>query len=62
MVPGVFEDVPWSTGRVLGVTIARLRAAGCEPAMLEVLRDVDEAADLPAGWREWARGEVEAAA
>lgn len=62
MAPGVFDGVPWSTGRVLAVTLERLRAAGCEPALLETLRDVDEAADLPAGWREWARGGVEAAA
>jgi rSAM/selenodomain-associated transferase 1 len=62
MVPGVFDGVPWSTGRVLDATMARLRAAGCEPAMLETMRDVDEAADLPAGWLEWARGNVEAAA
>ena len=62
MVPGVFDGVPWSTARVLEATVARLRAAGCEPAMLETMRDVDEAADLPAGWREWARGDVEAAA
>jgi rSAM/selenodomain-associated transferase 1 len=62
MVPGVFDDVPWSTERVLDATLARLRAAGCEPAMLETLRDVDRAADLPPGWRAWARGEAEEAA
>ena len=62
MVDGVFDGIAWSTDRVLDATLARLRAAGCEPAMLETLRDVDAAADLPPGWREWARGEVEATA
>jgi len=54
MVPGVFEGIAWSTGDVLDTTLARLRAAGVEPALLETLADVDEAADLPPGWREWA--------
>lgn len=62
MVPGAFEGIAWSTGEVLGATLARLRAAGCEPALLETLRDVDTAADLPPGWRAWATGGVEAAA
>ncbi|HEV7587803.1 MAG TPA: TIGR04282 family arsenosugar biosynthesis glycosyltransferase [Longimicrobium sp.] len=61
MVEGLFDGIAWSTDRVLDATLARLAAAGCAPAMLEPLRDVDEAADLPPGWREWARGEVEAA-
>ena len=61
-VPGVFDGIAWSTGEVLGATLARLRAAGCEPAMLETLRDVDVAADLPPGWRGWAMGGMEAAA
>jgi rSAM/selenodomain-associated transferase 1 len=62
MVPGVFDGIAWSTGEVLAATLTRLRAAGCEPALLETLRDVDVAADLPPGWRAWAMGEVEAAA
>ena len=62
MVGGVFDGIAWSTERVLEATLARLRAAGCAPAMLEPLRDVDTAADLPPGWRAWALGEVEAAA
>jgi glycosyltransferase A (GT-A) superfamily protein (DUF2064 family) len=40
---------------VLAVTLARMRAAGIEPALLETLSDVDEVSDLPAGWAEWAR-------
>jgi hypothetical protein len=61
MVPGVFDGIAWSTATVLEATQARLRAAGCEPALLETLADVDQAADLPAGWREWARGAAEVA-
>lgn len=56
MIPGVFHRVPWSTGDVLARTLERMRAAGVEPALLDTLADVDEAADLPAGWAEWARG------
>lgn len=62
MIPGLFDGVPWSTSAVFGATVDRLRAAGCEPALLERLADVDEAADLPAGWRDWACAETEAAA
>jgi uncharacterized protein len=62
MIPGIFDGVPWSTPAVLDATRARLRAAGASVAMLETLADVDEAADLPAGWREWARGADAAAA
>jgi rSAM/selenodomain-associated transferase 1 len=52
MVPGVFDGIAWSTDGVLAATLARLAAAGCAPALLEPLRDVDVAADLPPGWRE----------
>lgn len=62
MVTGVFGGIAWSTDRVLATTLERLRAAGCEPALLEELGDVDRATDLPDGWREWAMGTTEAAA
>jgi len=62
MIAGIFDGVPWSTPRVLDETLARLRAAGIRVAMLETLADVDEAADLPAGWREWATSGEGAAA
>lgn len=55
MIGAVFVDVPWSTDRVLARTLEILREAGSEPALLETLGDVDEAADLPAGWANWAR-------
>ena len=54
MAAGAFDGMPWSTGRLLDATLARLRASGVEPALLETLADVDTADDLPAGWREWA--------
>jgi hypothetical protein len=53
-VPEVFQGIAWSTAEVLAATVARLREMGIEPALLETLGDVDEAADLPPGWREWA--------
>ncbi len=53
-VSGVFGGIAWSTGEVFAATVARLREAGIEPALLEALADLDEAADLPPGWREWA--------
>jgi len=62
MIGGIFDGVPWSTPRVLDATLARLRDAGASVAMLETLADVDEAADLPAGWREWAAGAEAASA
>jgi len=49
MIPGLFDGIAWSTEGVLDATLARLAAAGCTPALLEPLRDVDVAADLPPG-------------
>jgi uncharacterized protein len=49
-VPAAFDEVPWSTDRVLATTVDRLRSAGIEPVLLETLRDVDRAADLPDGF------------
>lgn len=46
----LFREVPWSTERVLPVTLQRLREAGLGAVTLEELRDVDEVEDLPAGW------------
>jgi rSAM/selenodomain-associated transferase 1 len=62
MIGGIFYDVPWSTPQVLDATLARLRAARASVAMLETMADVDEAADLPPGWREWAVRAEESAA
>jgi len=48
--PSLFRGIPWSTPRVLAMTLERLRAEGVEPALLPRLTDVDEAKDLPPGW------------
>jgi rSAM/selenodomain-associated transferase 1 len=53
-IEGIFAGIEWSTSSVLRATLERLRAAGAEPAILEVLSDVDTVADLPPGWREQA--------
>ena len=47
--PHAFHGIAWSTERVLAQTLARLRSAGIEPFLLEMLADVDEAADLVIG-------------
>lgn len=52
MVPGLFTGIAWSTGEVFAHTLERLRAAGVEPALLEVLGDVDRVEDLPPGWED----------
>lgn len=51
-VEGIFEGIAWSTPGVLAATLERLQTAGISPALLETLRDVDEAEDLPPGWLE----------
>jgi rSAM/selenodomain-associated transferase 1 len=61
-VDGVFDGVPWSTADVFARTVGRLKSAGIDPAVLPVLADVDEVADLPPGWREWAVGGTSAGA
>lgn len=43
----LFEDVPWGTAQVLGVTLRRATAAGRSVTRLVVLRDVDRPEDLP---------------
>lgn len=62
-IDSVFDGIPWSTAEVFERTVHKLRSAGIEPVVLPVLADVDEAADLPEGWREWAvDGEIETGA
>ena len=51
--PRLFEQMPWSTDRVLTLTRERLAEAGLRWIELAPLRDVDEADDLvhlPPGW------------
>lgn len=47
-----FADVPWSTPGVLEATVARLRASGIEPHLLDLCSDVDVPGDLERLWRE----------
>ncbi|MCB1054192.1 MAG: TIGR04282 family arsenosugar biosynthesis glycosyltransferase [Acidobacteria bacterium] len=42
----IFEDVPWSTDRVLETTLERCRGLGLEPALLPRGHDVDTPEDL----------------
>lgn len=50
-MPEVFRDITWSTAAVFRETMERFRKVGVEPAILETLRDVDRAEDLPQEWR-----------
>ena len=45
-VAGIFDRIDWSTERVFDQTLARLRAAGIEPALLPRLADCDRPEDL----------------
>ena len=62
MTSELFHGIPWSTGEVFDTTMAKLRALGITPALLPALGDVDVAADLPEGWREWAMEDSEVTA
>lgn len=46
--PGLFQHIPWSTDRVLSLSLQTCREAGLEVALLRTLRDVDTPADLEA--------------
>jgi rSAM/selenodomain-associated transferase 1 len=48
-IPQLFDDIPWSTGATLAVTLERAAAARLRVALLEERRDIDTAAD----WRAW---------
>lgn len=51
-VPFLFEDMEWSTPRVLSETLLRLATHGIGPAILPELADIDTAEDL-AQWPEF---------
>ena len=44
--PAIFDDIHWSTGRVLDQIVAAGRAAGLTVALLDPVADVDTVADL----------------
>jgi rSAM/selenodomain-associated transferase 1 len=46
--PEPFEDIPWSTPRVLATTLERCETAGLAVSLLDEWRDIDTAADLAA--------------
>lgn len=46
LAPELFQGVPWSTGRVLEVTLDRCRELGLEPMLLPSGWDVDRPPDL----------------
>jgi glycosyltransferase A (GT-A) superfamily protein (DUF2064 family) len=51
--PGLFDEMPWSTSRVMGQTRSRIARDGLRHRELAPVHDVDEPADLvhlPAGW------------
>ena len=51
--PQLFDNMPWSSSRVMALTRERLVASGLRHVELEMLVDVDEPADLehvPAAW------------
>lgn len=50
-LPFLFTTMPWGTASVLEETLARLRAQGIVPHLLDVLADCDRPADL-AHWPE----------
>ncbi len=45
--PRLFESMPWGGPAVLETTLERARELGFSVRLLETLRDIDEAADLP---------------
>jgi uncharacterized protein len=51
--PVLFDNMPWSTARVMALTRERLARAGLRHVELPTIHDIDEPADLahlPAGW------------
>ena len=51
---GLLDGLAWSHARVLHDTLARLRARGFAPTLLDTLHDIDTPDDLqhlPSGWR-----------
>jgi rSAM/selenodomain-associated transferase 1 len=53
LAPGLFDDIDWSTSKVMAQTRSRASALGLTLRELATLHDVDEPQDLvhvPAGW------------
>ncbi len=45
-VPGLFQEIPWSTDRVLALTLKRARALGLSCGLLQPWNDIDTYDDL----------------
>ncbi len=45
-MPAIFEGIPWSTPRVLELTLEKLSALNCRYKLLPEMKDVDEFQDL----------------
>lgn len=49
--PGLFEDIPWSTGQVAELTLAKMQEVGGHCHLLPTLSDIDYAEDWERfGW------------
>lgn len=46
--PDMFDDIPWSTAKVLDITLEKLAAARRRVCLLTAMRDIDTLADLTA--------------
>ncbi|PID72998.1 MAG: hypothetical protein CR992_00420 [Desulfobacterales bacterium] len=46
LLPLLFENMPWSSERLLAITRSRLETSGSDVAILPTLRDIDLPADL----------------
>ncbi len=44
--PAIFDDIPWSSSKVLETTVATADRLGLTPSLLPVLPDIDTAEDL----------------
>ena len=50
MLPMIFEDKPWSTERLLSLTVRQLNANNLSVATLHTLNDIDTIEDLRSSW------------
>lgn len=45
-IPGIFEDIPWSSTDTLKATLEKAESLGLRTSLLETLYDVDQASEL----------------
>jgi rSAM/selenodomain-associated transferase 1 len=51
LIPSLFEDINWSTSRVLDQTLQRVHQQHLSVHLLDTLSDVDEWDDVPEAWK-----------